>query len=298
MPNTRIGVIGIGQLGKPVAKNIVDAGYPVIVHNRSREPVEELVGYGAESAESPREVAEWAQVILTVLPHTEAFRTVTLGDEGIIEGIDEGNTLIDMETISPMAVEDVAAEFEAEGANVLDSPVSGGVIGAEEGSLSVMVGGSEAVLEEHRDVFEVFGGTITHCGEQGSGQITKACNQMILGVTLQTVSEALVFAKKAGADLESTVSAISEGAASCWVLDNRAPDMIRDEFEPGGFTKFHYKDMRIATDAGQHYNAPMPAAQLNHEMFKSAVEMGHGEEDISAVLKVFEMLAGTEARIE
>jgi 3-hydroxyisobutyrate dehydrogenase-like beta-hydroxyacid dehydrogenase len=298
MPDKRIGIIGLGQLGTPVAKRIVDAGYPVIVHNRSQEPVDELVSYGAKGASSPREVSAWADITITVLPHTEAFETVVMDEEGIIEGIEQGDTLIDMETISPMAVEEVAAELEARGAHLLDSPVSGGVIGAEKGTLSVMVGGSEEILQTHRDIYEVFGGTITHCGEQGSGQITKACNQMILGVTLQVVSEALVFAKKAGADLDATVDAISEGAASCWVLDNRAPDMICDKFEPGGFTKFHYKDMRIATNAGQHHNAPMPAAELNHEMFKSAVEMGYGEEDISAVLKVFETLAGTEARID
>lgn len=298
MSDKTVGFIGTGIMGKPMAANVLDAGYPVVAHNRSREPVEALVEQGAVEATSPAEVARQSDVVVTVLPDTEAVETVVLDEEGVIDGISEGQTVIDMSTISPPATEDVASALEELGVSMLDAPVSGGEEGAIEGTLSIMVGGDESILDDQRDILEVMGETITYCGDNGMGQVTKACNQMIVSVTLQAISEALVFAQKAGADLEAVVDAVSGGAASCWALDNRAPQMIRGYFEPGFFASYQYKDLRIASEAGEAYGAPMPATELAHEMYKAVEERGHGRESNAAVIKIIEELAGEEARID
>jgi 3-hydroxyisobutyrate dehydrogenase-like beta-hydroxyacid dehydrogenase len=184
------------------------------------------------------------------------------------------------------------------GASSIETPISGGEEGAIEGTLSIMVGGDERVLDEQMDVLEVMGETITHCGPNGAGQTTKACNQIVVAAQMVGVSEALVFAANAGADLEAVVDAISGGAAGCWTLDNRAPEMIRGDFDPGFFAEYQYKDLRIATDAGQAFGAPMPQTELAHELYKSMVENGMGKDDNSGVMQVLEMLAGGEARVE
>lgn len=298
MPDKTVGFIGTGIMGKPMAENVLAAGYPVIAHNRSPEPVEALVEQGAVEATSPAEVARQADMIVTVLPDTETVEEVVLGDEGVINGVTEGQTVIDMSTISPPATEEIASTLEERGVFALDAPVSGGEEGAIEGTLSIMVGGDEAVLAEQRDLLEVMGETITYCGDNGMGQVTKACNQMIVSVTMQAISEALVFAKKAGADLEAVVDAVSGGAAGCWALDNRAPQMIRGYFEPGFFASYQYKDLRIASEAGEAYGAPMPATELAHEMYKAVEERGYGRESNAAVIKIIEGLAGEKARID
>jgi 3-hydroxyisobutyrate dehydrogenase-like beta-hydroxyacid dehydrogenase len=181
---------------------------------------------------------------------------------------------------------------------MLDAPVSGGEEGARSGTLSVMVGGDRAVFEETREVFDVLGTTITYCGESGAGQVTKACNQVIVSVTMQGVCEALVFAEKAGADLEAVLSAIRDGTAACWVLDHRASDMLEGDFEPGFFAAYQYKDLRMATHGGDAYDSPMPATKTTQELFKSAVAMGYGREANTALIKVLEALAGTTARLD
>jgi 3-hydroxyisobutyrate dehydrogenase-like beta-hydroxyacid dehydrogenase len=219
-------------------------------------------------------------------------------DDGIVAGVEEGMTVIDMSTISPTVTEELADELAEEGVDMLDAPISGGEEGAIEGTLSIMVGGDGGVLEAHRDLFDVMGGTTTHCGPNGAGQVTKACNQIVVANTMQAVSEALVFAEKAGADLEAVVDAISGGAAGCWTLDNRAPRMIRGNFEPGFFASYQYKDLRIATDAGEAFGSPMPITELTHEMYKSMEENGMGRDDNSGVMQVVETLAGTEARVD
>ncbi|HKJ59097.1 MAG TPA: NAD(P)-dependent oxidoreductase, partial [Halobacteriales archaeon] len=191
-----------------------------------------------------------------------------------------------------------AEAFAEMGVDMLDAPISGGEEGAIEGTLSIMVGGDPDVLEAHMDVFRAMGETITHTGPSGAGQTTKACNQIVVAAQMVGVSEALMFAKKAGADLEAVVEAISGGAAGCWTLDNRAPRMIRGNFEPGFFASYQYKDLRIATDAGEAFGAPMPSTELAHELYKSMEENGMGRDDNSGVLQVVELLAGEEARID
>ena len=289
-------------MGLPMAKNLLDAGYPVVGHNRSSEPTDELVEYGGEDGGSPAGVAEASDVVLLCLPDSPDVERVVLGDDEesnpVIDGLSEGMTVVDHSTISPTVAERIADRLAEEGVTMLDAPISGGESGAIEGTLSIMVGGDEGTLDEHRDVLEVMGETVTHCGPSGAGQTTKACNQIVVAAQMVGVSEALVFAGQAGADLEAVVDAISGGAAGCWTLDNRAPDMIHGDFDPGFFAEYQYKDLRIATDAGEAFGSPMPQTELAHELYKSMVGNGMGRDDNSGVMQVIEMLAGSEVRVE
>ncbi len=292
-----IGFIGLGIMGGPMASNLVEAGYEVIGYNRSDEPIRELMDDGGQAGESASDVADRSDVIILCLPDSAVVESVMHGADGVINGLAGGETVIDMSTISPTVTESLADELGEHGVAMLDAPISGGEEGAINGSLSIMIGGDEAVLDEHRSIFEVLGETIVHCGSNGAGQVTKACNQIICAVTYEAVSEALMLAQKAGADLEAVVEATSSGAAGCWALDNRAPRMIEGVFEPGFFAEYQYKDLRIATEAGEAFGAPMPATELAHEMYKSMVENGMGRDDNSGVLQVLELLANEEARV-
>lgn len=298
MPERTIGFIGLGIMGEPMAANLIDAGYDVVGHNRSPEPVDELVEHGGERAETPQEVAERTDVIITCLPDSPVVEEIITGEDGVLRGLSEGMTVIDMSTISPTITETLAADIAEQDANMLDAPISGGEEGAIEGTLSIMVGGDETVLSKHRDLFEVMGDTVTHCGPNGAGQTTKACNQIVVAAQMIGVSEALVFAKKAGADLDAVVEAISGGAAGCWTLDNRAPRMIKGNFDPGFFASYQYKDLRIATDAGEAFGVPMPQTAVAHELYKAMETTDRGRDDNSGVMQIIEDLAGEEARIE
>ena len=296
MPERTIGFVGLGIMGLPMAKNLVDAGYTVVGHNRSQDPVEELDDYGGEAAADATELAERSDVVITCLPDSEVVDGVVR--EEIMPGLSEGMTVIDMSTISPTVTEELAADLAEMGVDMLDAPISGGEVGAIEGTLSIMIGGEEDVVEAHRDLFEVMGETVTHTGPNGAGQTTKACNQIVVSAQMVAVSEALVFAEKAGADLEAVVDAISGGAAGCWTLDNRAPSMIQGDFEPGFFAGYQYKDLRIATDAGEAYGAVMPQTELAHELYKTMLQNGMGRDDNSGVMQVLEMMSGGEARVD
>lgn len=298
MPERTIGFIGLGIMGGPMVANLIDAGYDVVGHNRSPEPVDELVEHGGERAETPQDVAERTDVVITCLPDSPVVEEIITGEDGVLGGLSEGMTVIDMSTISPTVTETLAADIAEQDANMLDAPISGGEEGAIEGTLSIMVGGDEAVLSEHRDLFEVMGDTVTHCGPNGTGQTTKACNQIVVAAQMVGVSEALVFAKKAGADLDAVVEAISGGAAGCWTLDNRAPQMIKGNFDPGFFASYQYKDLRIATDAGEAFGVPMPQTAVAHELYKAMETTDRGRDDNSGVMQIIEDLAGEEARIE
>jgi len=297
-----VGFIGLGIMGLPMAENLLEAGYDVVGHNRSPEPVEELLAAGGADGGSPAGVARESDVVITCLPDSPDVRAVVLGGEEeaepVVDGLSAGMTLIDMSTISPTVTETIADELAAADVDVLDAPISGGEEGAIDGTLSIMVGGDADVVDALGDLLDVMGGTVTHCGGTGAGQVTKACNQIVVACTNQAVSEALVFAGKAGADLEAVVEAISGGAAGCWTLDNRAPRMIHGNFEPGFFAEYQYKDLRIATDAGEAFGSPMPATELVHETYKSMVETGMGRDDNSGVMQVLERLAGEKARVD
>ncbi|GAB6862913.1 NAD(P)-dependent oxidoreductase [Haloplanus litoreus] len=300
MSEKKVGFVGLGIMGLPMAKNLVDAGYDVVGHNRSDDPVEELVEYGGADGGSPAGVADTSDVVLLCLPDSPDVRQVVLGDgaesKPVVDGLSEGMTLIDHSTISPTVTEGIAAELDEQGVTMLDAPISGGEQGAIDGTLSIMVGGDEDTLSEQMEVLEAMGETITHCGPSGAGQTTKAANQIVVAAQMVGVSEALVFAGQAGADLEAVVDAISGGAAGCWTLDNRAPAMIHGDFDPGFFAEYQYKDLRIATDAGEAFGAPMPQTELAHELYKSMVQNDMGRDDNSGVMQVLELMAGGEVR--
>lgn len=313
MPTQTVGFIGLGIMGLPMAKNLIDAGYSVVGHNRSAEPTEELVEYGGTDGGSPAGVAAESDVVLLCLPDSPDVERVVLGADDtldaddelgaddkpdpVIDGLSEGMTVIDHSTISPTVAESVADRLASAGVSMLDAPISGGEQGAIDGTLSIMVGGDEAALEEQQEILQVMGDTVTHCGPSGAGQTTKACNQIVVASQMVAISEALVFAENAGADLEAVVEAISGGAAGCWALDNRAPAMIHGDFEPGFFAEYQYKDLRIATDAGEAFGSPMPQTALVHELYKSMVENGMGKDDNSGVMQVLELMAGSQARV-
>jgi 2-hydroxy-3-oxopropionate reductase len=296
MPPETVGFVGTGIMGQPMAENVLDAGYEVVAYNRSPEPVAELAEQGATAADSAAAVGDLADVVITVLPDTDAVESV-LYEDGLLDALGSGQVYVDMSTIAPGPTERFAADVEKQGAAMLDAPISGGESGAIEGTLSIMVGGDPDVLDEVRDLLDAMGETITHTGPSGAGQVTKACNQIVVACTHQAVAEALLLAHRAGADLEAVVSAISGGAASCWSLRERAPDVIRGDFEPGFFSSYQYKDLRIATQAGEEFGVPMPETQVAHEMYKAMEEMGNGRDDHSAVIQVIETMAGDEARI-
>ena len=298
MTGNTIGFVGLGIMGRPMAENVMATGRPIVVHNRSQEAVRALAERGAESASSPAMVAQKADVIVTVLPDTDAVEDVVLGDDGIINGASEGQIYIDMSTISPVATERIAGQLAEEGVSMLDAPISGGEEGAIEATLSIMVGGERETFDEVTDLFDAMGETVTYCGESGAGQVTKACNQIVVGATLEAVGEALLLARRAGADLEAVLNAISGGAASCWALDARAPRVIRGNFDPGFFASYHYKDLRIAMSAGEEYGSPMPTTAVVHEMFKAMERKGYGKDDHSAVIKILEDQANDQARVE
>ena len=287
-----IGFIGLGIMGKPAAKNLVDAGYELLVNDVRDEPLEELEAYGADSRATPRAVAADSDVVITFLPEGKHVREVALGEDGIIEGVEPGQVYIDMSTIGSSAIREVAEELEAEGVDTIDAPVSGSEEGAKEAWMSIMIGGDEGTVEEHRDLFDVMGGNVVRVGETGAGQVAKICNNMIAAAEVTSLAEALVFAEKAGIDQGNLVEAIRGGAAQTWALDARAEDMIAGEFDPGFFASYMYKDLRIATSDGEEYGAPQLITSTNHELYKSLEEQGRGDLDFAGVMALYEDLAG------
>lgn len=289
-----IGFIGLGIMGKPAAKNLVNAGYELLVNDVRDEPVEELEAYGAGSRATPRAVAADSDVVITFLPEGKHVREVVLGEDGVIEGVESGQVYIDMSTIGSSAIREVAEELKAEGVDTIDAPVSGSEEGAKEAWMSIMIGGDEGTVEEHRDLFDVMGGNVVRVGETGAGQVAKICNNMIAAAEVTSLAEALVFAEKAGIDQGNLVEAIRGGAAQTWALDARAEDMIAGEFDPGFFASYMYKDLRIATSDGEEYGAPQLITSTNHELYKSLEEQGRGDLDFAGVMALYEDLAGIE----
>lgn len=289
----RVGFIGLGLMGKSMARNLMKAGYPLTVHNRSRGPVDELTAEGATPATSPKEVAEQVDVIITCLPDSPDVELVMLGPDGIIEGGHAGLTAIDMSTIAPAAAVRIADELAQRNIRWLDAPVSGGDIGAQQGTLSIMVGGDEAVFQDCLDLFQAMGKNIVRVGGNGAGQVAKACNQTVVAGTMAVMGEALVLAAKAGADVARVVEAIRGGAARCWALEVRAPQILRRDLGPGFKAGMQYKDLNIILDAGKTYEVPLPVTSAVRELYTAMMAAGRGELDHSAVVTVLEDLAHT-----
>lgn len=292
----RVGFIGLGLMGKPMARNLMRAGYPLTIHNRSRGPVDELAAEGATPATSPKEVAEQVDVVITCLPDSPDVEQVTLGSNGITEGGRPGLTVIDMSTIAPGVAVRIADELAERDIHWLDAPVSGGDIGAQQGTLAIMVGGDEAVFQDCLDLFQAMGQNIVHVGGAGAGQVTKVCNQIIAAGTIAAMSEALVLAAKAGADVERVIEAIRGGAARCWALEVRAPQILRRELEPGFKAYMQYKDLNIVLDAGKTYQVALPVTGTVRELYTAMLAAGRGELDTSAVVTVLEDLAHVQVR--
>jgi 2-hydroxy-3-oxopropionate reductase len=287
----KVGFIGLGLMGSGMARNLMKAGYDLVVHNRSREIVDELVSEGAAEAWSPREVAEQVDIVMTCLPDSPDVEKVALGEDGIIEGVREGMIFVDHSTIKPETARMVAEKFAEAGVMALDAPISGGDIGAREGTLSIMVGGPEEAFEKALPLFQAMGKTITLVGESGAGQVAKACNQVVVAGTMAAMAEALVLAVKAGANPAKVVQAISRGAAQCWALDHKPQRIFKRELGPGFKAYMQHKDLNIVLDTGNAYGVPLPVTGVVQQLFRAMLAMGNGELDNAAVITVIEALA-------
>jgi 2-hydroxy-3-oxopropionate reductase len=287
----RVGFIGLGIMGKPMARNLMEAGYELTVHNRSPEKAEELGEAGATVAASPREAAENSDVVITMLPDSPQVREVVAGEDGVLEGIGEGSLLIDMSTISPVVTEELAEAVKQKGASMLDAPVSGGDVGAIEGTLSIMVGGDEEDFERAKPLFEAMGKTVTHAGPTGAGQVTKAANQIVVALTIEAVSEALVLGSKGGVAPEKILEVLSGGLAGNKVMEVKREKFLTHKFDPGFRSELHHKDLGIALAAGREYGVVLPVTALVDQMLLSMRRKGWGGEDHSALLRVIEDLS-------
>jgi 2-hydroxy-3-oxopropionate reductase len=282
-----IGFIGLGIMGKPMAKNLVAAGYPLAVLNRSRAPVDELVALGATAGTTPGEVASHSDVVITMLPDSPDVEAVALGENGIAAGIRDGALWIDMSTIAPATTKHVADALAPKGVESLDAPVSGGEKGAIDAALSIMVGGSEAAFARAKSIFETLGKNIVHVGELGAGQVTKACNQIVVGVTIEAVAEALALAEASGVDPAKVRAALLGGFAQSKILEVHGQRMIDRTFNPGFKSKLHRKDMNIAANAGDDHDLDLAAAKLVRERFDALIARGDGDRDHSALFTLY-----------
>jgi 2-hydroxy-3-oxopropionate reductase len=294
MPET-IGFIGLGIMGRPMAKNLCKAGFPLIVHNRSRAAVEDLVQSGAKAAPSPREVAAQSDVLITVLPSSPDVEAVALGKDGIIEGARPGLIYIDMSTISPIVSQKVGQALAQRGVRMLDAPVSGGEKGAIDGALSIMVGGEASVFEDVRPIFQAMGKTITLLGPLGFGGFTKLANQIIVALNLTALGEALTLARKAGLDRELTLKALAGGLAGSRCLDQKTPNYVSGTYNPGFKIDLHFKDLGLIMESARALGVPLPTTAVVQELFSALRVKGRGGLDHSGVITLLEELAGIPA---
>jgi len=287
----RIGFIGLGLMGKPMAYHLLSAGYQLTVFNRSRPAIDELTSAGARAANSPREVAEQSDIVMTMLPDGTDVESVISCSDGVRDGMREGMLFLDMSTISPLTTTRIASILEPYGVGSLDAPVSGGEEGAKSATLSIMVGGREEDFQRAQPLFSVLGKTITHCGPGGSGQIVKACNQVLVALIIEAVSEALVLGAKAGVEPDILLKVLSGGLAQNRFMDLRGSSMIQHSFEPGGKAAFHLKDLKIVKQIAQAYEVVLPMGTLVEQFFTSLITHGGGNLDHSALLTVIESLS-------
>ncbi len=288
----RIGFIGLGIMGRPMAGHLVKAGHEVTVWNRTASKAHELVKAGARLGASPKDVASRSDVTITMVADTPDVRHVILGRDGVIEGARSGAVVVDMSSISPAATKDIAQALAGKGVEMLDAPVSGGEKGAIDATLSIMVGGKPEVFERVLPVFQTLGKNIVHIGATGAGQVTKACNQLVLSLTILGVAEALTLARKAGVDPAKVRSALLGGFAQSRVLELHGQRMLDGNFEPGFRTRLYHKDMGIVTETGRAVGAPLAGAGLAAQLYQIAMSRGLGELDYSVLGRVIADLAG------
>lgn len=287
----KVGYIGLGLMGKSIARNIHKAGFQIVVHNRSRGSVDELSAEGATPAFSPAEVAQQVDVVFTNLPDSPDVEEVVLGKNGIIEGAQKGLIFVDNSTIKPATARKIAEKLAEKGVMALDAPVSGGDIGARNATLTIMVGGPAEALEKVMPVLEAMGKKITHIGEAGTGQIAKAANQIMVAAQMVALGELLVFAQKAGADPRKVIEAIKSGAAQCWTLDTKPQRLFEGNRQPGFKASMQAKDLNIIMDSAREYQVPLFAAGIHTQLFNAMVEQGSGDLDNSAIIEIMEKLA-------
>jgi 2-hydroxy-3-oxopropionate reductase len=275
-----------------MARNLLKAGYSLVVHSRSRGPVDEIAGAGAKVGTSPRDVAAQCDVLITMLPNSPDVEQVVLGRDGVIEGARPGMILLDMSTISPLVSQKVGAALAAKSVKMLDAPVSGGEKGAIDGALSIMVGGDKAVFDKALPIFQAMGKTITHLGPLGAGGFTKLANQIIVAVNLTALGEALTLAKKAGLDRELTLTALAGGLAGSKCLDQKKPNYLADTYNPGFKIDLHYKDLGLIMESARALGVPLPTTAAVQELFSALRVKGRGGLDHSGVITLLEDLAG------
>jgi len=279
----KVAFIGLGTMGVGMSLNILNAGHEVTVHNRTRQKEEVVAKKGANRAPSPREAAEGAEIIVTMVSDTPDVEQVVLGGNGVIHGAPQGAIVIDMSTISPAATRQMAEELSKKGIKMLDAPVSGGPEGAQNGTLAIMVGGDAADFEKALPILEFMGKTVTHVGPIGAGQITKAINQIIISGTYLTVAEGLTLGMKAGLDMQKVIQAISGGAASSWVLHNRGINVVNNNYPLGFRVKLHHKDLGIALETARELEVTLPATALVEQIENGLIARGYGDDDVSAI---------------
>ena len=279
-----VGFIGLGIMGKPMAQHLLAAGYPLVVHSRSQGPVDELIAAGATCASTPSEVASLARIVITMLPDTPDLEVVIRGAYGLLGALGPGHLVIDMSTVDPIATRELADVVQETGAGFVDAPVSGGQKGAQDAALSIMVGGSEEDVARAMPLFAAMGKTITHVGDVGAGQITKAANQLVVGVTIEAVAEALTLAEAAGVDPAKVRQALLGGFAASKILDMHGQRMLDDNFEPGFRAKLHLKDARIVHRTAIQLGLELPALEVMTERLNALVDSDRGDLDHSALV--------------
>ena len=286
-----IGFIGLGIMGKPMARNLLKAGYPLVVYNRSRPAIEALAAEGAIVADSPKAVAQQADVVISCVSDSPDVEAVALGSNGIIEGAKSGSLYIDMSTIAPATARRVYTALKAKGIDALDAPVSGGDIGAQQGTLSIMVGGDEPAFQRSLPILQAMGKNIVYIGEAGAGQVTKACNQIVVALTVQAVAEALTLAKKSGVDVARVREALMGGFAQSRVLDVHGKRILEGDFQPGFKLDLHRKDMNIVLQTGRETGVPLFGSAQVTSMMDALLAQGKGDLDNAALVTLYELLA-------
>jgi 2-hydroxy-3-oxopropionate reductase len=290
----RIGFIGLGIMGKPMARNVLKAGFPVVVFNRSESAIADLAKSGAIPATSPKMVAEQSDIVITCLPDSPDVEAVVLGHDGILAGARAGMLMIDMSTIAPATSKKIHTELKTYGIQSLDAPVSGGDIGAQQGTLSIMVGGEKDAFDRALPVLQTLGKNIVHIGEAGAGQVTKACNQIVVAMTVQAVAEALTFAKKSGVDPAKVRDALLGGFAQSRVLEVHGKRMLESSFQPGFKLDLHRKDMNIVLQTAREIGLPLLGGSQVAALMDALIAQGKGELDNAAIVTLYEMLSSAQ----
>jgi len=292
----RVGFIGLGIMGRPMAKNLLKAGFPLVVFSRSKGSVAELVKEGALSADSSKGMAERAELIITMLPDSPEVKEVVLGEGGVIQGVKPGAVVIDMSSINPLVTQEIARTLDVKGVKMLDAPVSGGETGAIQGTLAIMVGGEKKVFEDCQEIFKAMGKNIVHVGGIGAGGYVKLVNQIIVALNIASVGEAFCLGVKAGLDPQVIYQAIRGGLAGSQVLETKAPMIFQRNFKPGFKIKLHQKDLQNALSTAKDLGVPLPLSSFVQQIFVSLRTEGRGDEDHSALATFFEKMAQVEIK--